>query len=121
MLFAATVLAIGLIWPLVTATLSTLLAETFPAEVRYSGISFGYQIGAALVGGTAPLIATLLLSVDHGQWRWIAAFIALSAAISLAAVTNAGTGSAVERVVSKADDAQTDLPGTGAVSGVTNE
>jgi len=121
MLFAATVLAIGLIWPLVTATLSTLLAETFPAEVRYSGISFGYQIGAALVGGTAPLLATLLLSVDHGQWRWIAAFIALSAAISLAAVTNAGIGSVVERVVSKDDDAQTDLSGTGAVSGVTNE
>jgi MFS family permease len=85
LLFVATIVAIGVIWPLVTATLSTLLAETFPAHVRYSGITFGYQIGAALVGGTAPLIATLLLSVDHGRWRWIAAFIALSSAISFAA------------------------------------
>ena len=119
MLMTATILAIGLVWPFVTATLSTLLAETFPAEVRYSGISFGYQIGAAPVGGTAPLIAMLLLSADHGQWRWIAAFIALSAAISLAAVTRAGTSIAVERMVGKAEATQTDLTGTGAVSGLT--
>ena len=51
----------------------------------------GSAIGAALVGGSAPIIATLLLAADHGQWRWIAAFIALSAAISLAAVMSART------------------------------
>ena len=117
MLFVATILAIGLIWPFVTATLSTLLAETFPIEVRYSGISFGYQIGAALVGGTAPLIATLLLSADHGKWRWIAAFIALSAATSLASVRSAGTDRAVARVGELAD-ARMDLIGTGAMSDV---
>jgi MFS family permease len=96
LLFVAMIVAMGVIWPLVTATLSTLLAEAFPAHVRYSGITFGYQIGAALVGGTAPLIATLLLSADHGRWRWIAAFIALSSAISLAAVAGA-TPAAVVR------------------------
>jgi len=98
LLFAATVLAIGLVWPLVTATLSTLLAETFPAEVRYSGITFGYQIGAALVGGTAPLIATLLLTADQGRWRWIATFIALSAGVSLTVVSGAGASSAGRRL-----------------------
>jgi MFS family permease len=74
-----------MVWPFITATLSTLLAETFPAEVRYSGITFGYQVGAALVGGTAPLIATLLLSADHGHWRWIAAYIVVLSTISLIA------------------------------------
>jgi len=65
-----------------------------------------------------------LLSAYHGKWRSIAAFIALSAAISLAAVTNAGTGSALARVISNADDARIDLTGTGAIPdppGVTNE
>jgi MFS family permease len=82
----ASVVAIGLIWPLVTASLSTLLAEMFQPEVRYSGISLGYQIGAALVGGTAPLVATLLLSADHGRWRWIALYIAGISFVSLIAV-----------------------------------
>ncbi|MDL2424963.1 MFS transporter, partial [Pseudomonas sp. BAgro211] len=37
------------------------LAEQFPREMRYSGISFSYQIGAALGGGTASSIATAIL------------------------------------------------------------
>jgi len=82
----ASVVAIGLIWPLVTASLSTLLAEMFKPHVRYSGISFGYQIGGALVGGTAPLVGTVLLSVDHGRWRWIACYIASISLVSFIAV-----------------------------------
>jgi MFS family permease len=83
----ASVVAMGLIWPLVTATLSTLLAEMFQAQVRYSGISFGYQIGAALVGGTAPVVGTLLLAADHGRWRWIACYIASISLVSFIAVS----------------------------------
>jgi MFS family permease len=82
----ASIIAIGLIWPLVTATLSSLLAEMFQPRVRYSGISFGYQIGGALVGGTAPLVGTLLLALDHGRWRWIACYIASISLISCIAV-----------------------------------
>jgi len=82
----ASIIAIGLIWPLVTATLSSLLAEMFQPRVRYSGISFGYQIGSALVGGTAPLVGTLLLAFDHGRWRWIAGYIASISLISCIAV-----------------------------------
>ena len=82
----ATVAAIGLIWPFVTASLSTLLSEMFRPEVRYSGISLGYQIGGALVGGTAPLVATLLLVADHGRWRFIAVYLATISLVSLAAV-----------------------------------
>ena len=81
----ASVVAIGFIWPFITASLGTLLAEMFRPEVRYSGISLGYQIGAALVGGTAPLVATLLLAEDHGNWRWIAVYIAIISAISFVA------------------------------------
>lgn len=45
------------------------------------------SIGAALIGGTAPLVATLLLSADHGRWRWIAVYIVVIALISVIAVT----------------------------------
>ena len=89
-IFFATILTIGLVYPFMAASLSTLLAEMFQPEVRYSGISLGYQIGAALVGGTAPLVATLLLSADHGRWRWIAVYIVVLTLISVAAVVRGG-------------------------------
>lgn len=38
----------------------TAVVENCPANVRYSGIAFSYNLGMALFGGTAPLIVTLL-------------------------------------------------------------
>lgn len=38
-------------------------AEMFPTEVRYTGIAFGFSVGAALAGGTAPYISTWLVQV----------------------------------------------------------
>jgi MHS family proline/betaine transporter-like MFS transporter len=35
-------------------------AEQFPTEVRATGIGLAYGIGSAVIGGTAPLIATVL-------------------------------------------------------------
>jgi MFS family permease len=94
-ILVASAVAIGLIWPLVTATLSTLLAEMFQPEVRYSGISVGYQIGGALVGGTAPLVGTLLLAADHGRWRWIACYIAGISLVSFIAASRSVQASRV--------------------------
>lgn len=36
-------------------------AEMFPTEIRYTGIAFGFSVGAALAGGTAPFICTWLV------------------------------------------------------------
>jgi len=41
--------------------LAALFSEMFPARVRYSGASLGYQLGAILGGALAPLVATTLL------------------------------------------------------------
>lgn len=38
-------------------------AEMFPTAIRYTGIAFGFSVGAALAGGTAPYIATWLVQV----------------------------------------------------------
>ena len=45
--------------------LAALLSELFPARVRYSGASLGYQIGAIVGGGLAPTVATGL----YGRWH----------------------------------------------------
>ena len=82
----ATVIGMGLIWPLVTSVLGTLFSEIFSAEVRYTGVTLGYQTGAALVGGTAPLVATWLLHGHAGGWTGVAAYVSVTAAISILAV-----------------------------------
>lgn len=65
---------------------SALYAEMFPVNVRYSGVSIGYAIGAILGGAFAPLIAELLLT-ETGTTVAVGIYIAVLAAISLAAVS----------------------------------
>ncbi len=59
-------------------------AELFSTEVRYSGASLGYQIGAIIGGSFAPTIATLL-------WKnydifWVSVYIAFASILSLISV-----------------------------------
>jgi metabolite-proton symporter len=84
--YAAVIIGLGVVWPPVTATLGTLMSEIFSTRVRYTGVTLGYQIGAALAGGTAPLIATWLLSRYDNAWGPIAIYLAVLATISLVAV-----------------------------------
>lgn len=82
----ATIVMFGIIWAPITAVLGTLCSEIFSANVRYTGITLGYQIGAALAGGTAPLIATGLLAKYNGDWVPVAWYLAVTVAISLIAI-----------------------------------
>ena len=51
----------GLLTGVTQGPIPAFLGEQFPARMRYSGMSFSYQIGAALGGGTASFVATGLL------------------------------------------------------------
>lgn len=62
-----------------------LFSELFPAEVRYSGASIGYQLGGILAGGFAPMIATGLMERFHAS-AWIAGYGALLCAVSVVSV-----------------------------------
>jgi metabolite-proton symporter len=62
---------------------SALFAELFPANVRYSGASLGYQVGAILGGGIAPFIATWLYASSGSTSAITAYFVAVSV-VSLA-------------------------------------
>lgn len=84
-IFAATIVAFGFLWGSVNAILGTLIAESFSPEVRYTGATLGYQVGAAIFGGTAPLIAASLLQASGGQWWPIAVYVAICAALSVVA------------------------------------
>jgi MFS family permease len=59
------------------------ISEAFPASVRYSGSSLGYQLASITAGGPAPIVATLLLQ-RYGTSTSIAWYIAICSVISLA-------------------------------------
>jgi len=85
-LFVAAVLTMGLVWPMLTSSLGSVFADAFPVHARYTGVTLGYQLGAALAGGTAPLIATTLLALNEDRWMPVAFYMMGCALISLVAV-----------------------------------
>ena len=58
--------------------------ELFSTEVRYSGASLGYQIGAIVGGAFAPTIATILW-IEY-DIIWVSVYIAGASLLSLIAV-----------------------------------
>ncbi len=60
------------------------LSELFSTEVRYSGASLGYQIGAIVGGALAPTIATALW-LTYGT-VYVSVYIAVASALTLICV-----------------------------------
>jgi hypothetical protein len=54
---------------------AALYSEMFPAHVRYSGTSLGYQLGGA-IAGFVPLVAASLVGAAGGAYWPIATLIA---------------------------------------------
>ncbi|BAN46173.1 MFS transporter [Metapseudomonas resinovorans] len=79
-------IAFGLMLAMNDGTLPCYLAEIFPTRVRYSGFAFSFNTAQALFGGTAPFVATWLISQtgDKMAPSWLligAAVVALFAVI----------------------------------------
>jgi MFS family permease len=67
----------------VVGVIPTLLVAAFPAEVRFSGISFAYNVTYAVVGGVTPLIvAALVKSTALAPAHYVAALCLLGAGIA---------------------------------------
>ena len=60
------------------------IAESFPAHIRYTGASLGYQGASIIAGGPAPLISLWLYQTFHTGYA-VAAFLAVMALISAVA------------------------------------
>jgi MHS family proline/betaine transporter-like MFS transporter len=61
------------------------MVETFPARVRCTAISVGYNLSVGLLGGTTPLVAAYLIERSHNDLS-PAFYIMAAAALSLGVV-----------------------------------
>jgi MFS family permease len=68
------------------AVTGVLLSELFETRLRYSGISFGYQM-AGLLGAPAPLICTALVHWAGGASWPVATYLAATAFLTFIAVS----------------------------------
>lgn len=84
----AIVLAAGLVHPLMFGPEGSFFSEQFETRVRFSGVSFGKQMGTVLGGGLAPMIAATLLFKFDGSivpvviYFLVMAFVALAATVA---------------------------------------
>ncbi|MDP9696758.1 UNVERIFIED_ORG: metabolite-proton symporter [Arthrobacter globiformis] len=72
----------------VYSVLPAFYCELFPTEVRYTGISVGYQTAAILLAGFTPVIASALVLWSGGTWPLVA-IIVLTTVIAVTAVAAA--------------------------------
>jgi MHS family shikimate/dehydroshikimate transporter-like MFS transporter len=62
---------------------ASLFYELFPAKVRYTGISLGFQIAVVLGGGLSPIIAQLLVGASGGSTVPVSLYIVVLAVLAM--------------------------------------
>jgi metabolite-proton symporter len=79
-------IVLGMLGPaIIFGPQASLLAELFPAHVRSSGASLGFQFGGVLSGGLAPLVAAVLVGAT-GNLLMLGVYMLMLGLISLASV-----------------------------------
>lgn len=72
------VITLGVLYPIMYGPEASLFAELFPANVRYTGISFVYQFSGIFASGMTPLILVYLLDKGDGTNLVIGYFLVVA-------------------------------------------
>lgn len=80
-IWAAIVVPYGIIYSAVYGNVAAFLCDLFDAKVRYSGISFVYQMTSAVAGMTA-LICTYLVKIADGDPWLVCWYVLISGVLS---------------------------------------
>lgn len=65
---------------------ASLFSRTLPTEVRYTGMSVGFQIATVIGGGFGPVLAQWLVATSDGSTTLVSAYIMLVAVVALVSV-----------------------------------
>lgn len=68
-------LTFGVVYSGIFGVMSSMFAESFPPAVRYSGMSFVYQVSGIPTAGFAPMIATALVEWNGGEPWYLCFYI----------------------------------------------
>jgi MHS family shikimate/dehydroshikimate transporter-like MFS transporter len=86
LVFTAIVVGISVCQGVVFALHASFMPELFGTKVRYSGISLGFQIGAAIGGGITPLLAAAATGWANGATWPISTFMVMLSIVTVIAV-----------------------------------
>ncbi|MER7011404.1 MFS transporter [Saccharopolyspora sp. NPDC000359] len=88
LIWAALVLATGIVVPAMLSAQGAFLAQQFPTATRASGLGTGREVGGAFSGGLAPLAALALVTATPGNGTWAVSlmFVAGAAFIGVGAL-----------------------------------
>lgn len=87
-----------LIFSIYLPTAFVCMIELFKTEIRYTGLSFGFNVGLAIFGGTCPLIVTWLIAITKNNtspalYMLFAAICALITSSFITGKSSHGNGS----------------------------
>jgi MFS family permease len=86
LIFVLGALMFGMFYSMANATWPALYAEMFPTSVRVTGVALGTQIGFALSGGFAPVLASLVAGSEGDNYMGVAIFTSVVVILVSAAV-----------------------------------
>lgn len=86
LIWLAIFVSLSLAYPMVYGPESSLFASQFDARVRYTGVSFAYQVSGIFASGLTPIFATILLRLDQGKPWYLSAYMIAVSLISFASV-----------------------------------
>jgi MHS family shikimate/dehydroshikimate transporter-like MFS transporter len=81
--FLALIIPFGVIYAMCYGPEAALFADLFDPRVRYSGISFVYQMSGIFASGLTPIIATYLLEANGKQPWYIVTYVIFAALVSM--------------------------------------
>ncbi|MBM7367213.1 MFS transporter [Gordonia hydrophobica] len=96
-------LGMGVIVPITHSVQGAIIADTFPAAVRYSGTSLILQVGAILGGGLAPIISSAIVG-ESGGVAGVTVYLVMVCLLSL------GSAMALFRRIEPTDSRASSLP-----------
>lgn len=82
-IYTAMIIAFGIVYGMCYGPEAALFSDLFSTGVRYTGVSFVYQVSGVFASGITPLVATWLFEAG-GQNPWlICGYVAFTALVSM--------------------------------------
>lgn len=83
-IYATMTAAFGIVFAMCYGPEAALFSDLFETGIRYTGISFVYQVSGIFASGITPMIATYLFEVGHHEPWLICAYVVFAALVSMA-------------------------------------